>query len=130
MMKDSPTTKKMLVAFDPTKPEKATSDFLVPVSENGRFVFFGTKSKRNVALGMVVFVGRDVTVSDVFARLVDSGREIPVVGETLGVVERYLSQMSTLRVGQVVQLVCNAPEGGFTFQRVEVSKYTDKPLLP
>jgi hypothetical protein len=130
MMNDSSTTKKMLVAFDPTKPEKASSDFLVPVLDNGEFVFFGTKSKRNVVLGMVVFVGREVTVHDVFARLVDSGRKIHVVAETLDVLSGYLKQVSRLKIGQVVQISGNASEGEFSFQNVKVAKSTNKRSLP
>ena len=130
MMKDSPTTKRMLVAFDPTKPEKASSDFLVPVLDNGEFVLFGTKSKRHVSLGMVVFVGREVSVNDVFARLVDSGRKVPVVAETLDVLSSYLKQVSGLKIGQVVQISGNASEGGFSFRDVKVAKSTNRRSLP
>ena len=131
MMKDSPITKKMLVAFDPAKPEKTSSDFLVPILDNGEFVFFGTNSKRNVFLGMVVFVGREVTVNDAFARLVDSGRKIPEVAETLDVVSNYLKKVSGLRIGQVVQISCDAAQdGGFSLQEVKVAKPENKRPLP
>jgi hypothetical protein len=130
MMKDSPTTKKMLVAFDPAKPGKAFSDFLVPVLDNGELVFFDTKSKRNVALGMVVFVGREITVNDVFARLVDSGRKIPVVAEALDVISNYLSQVNGLRIGQVVQMFGDASRKGFSLQEVKVAKPPNKRSLP
>lgn len=130
MMKDSPTTKKMLVAFDPAKPKKASSDFLVPVLDNGEFVLFGTKSKRNTALGMVVFVGREVTVNDVFARLVDSGRKIPSVTETLEVISDYLRRVSGLKIGQFVQISGDASQGGFSLQEVKVAKPANKRSLP
>lgn len=130
-MKDSPTTKKMLVAFDPTKPEKASSDFLVPVLDNGEFVLFGTKSKRNVGLGMVVFVGREVTVNDVFARLVDSGRKIPSVAETLEIVSNFLKRVGDLKIGQVVQVSGHPSHGNeFSLQEVEVVKSSNKRSLP
>ena len=129
-MNDSPTTKKMLVAFDPAKPAKASSDFLVPVLDNGEFVFFGTKSKRTVTLGMVVFVGREVTMNDVFARLVDSGRKIPAVAETLDVISNYLSQVSGLKIGQVVQVSGDASREGFLLQGVKVTKPANKRSLP
>ena len=121
----------MLVACDAAKPEKASSDFLVPVLEDGEFVFFGTKSKRNVALGMVVFVGRDVTVNGVFARLVDSGRKIPAVTETLDVICSYLRQVSGLKIGQVVQVFPHASSpAGFSLIEVKVTKPENKRFLP
>lgn len=120
----------MLVAFDPAKPEKASSDFLVPVLDNGEFVFFGTRSKRNVALGRVVFVGREVTVNDVFARLVDRERKIPSVAETLEIVSNYLRQVGELKISQVVKISGDASRGGFSLQAVKVAKPANKRSLP
>jgi hypothetical protein len=130
MMKDAPKSKKMLVAFDPEKSDKASSDFLVPVMEDGKLVFFGTRSRRAVAKGMVVFVGREITVNDVFARLVDSGRKIPVVTEALNVISNYLSQIGDLKIGQVVQISGNASQSSFTLEPAKVEKPVSKRSLP
>lgn len=129
-MTTAPKTKKMLVAFDPANPEKSSSDFLSPVFNNGEIVFFGTKSKQCLALGMVVFVGVEVTINDLFARLVDSGRIIPCVAETLTLISTYLSQVSVLGIGQVVQITADASGKGFSLKVVPVPKRENKRHLP
>lgn len=123
-------TKKMLVAYDPSKPDKASSDFLVPVVESGRFTFFGTKSKREVGLGMVVFVGREIAINDVFARLVDAGRKIPEVAETLSSIGSYLSQINGLKIGQVIEIVEDTENQSFTLKPSKVTRPTNKRPLP
>lgn len=129
-MKNAPKSKKMLVAFDPEKSDKASSDFLVPVVEDGKLVFFGTRSRRAVPQGMVVFVGREITVNDVFARLVDSGRKIPVVTETLNMISNYLRQIGDLKIGQVVQISGNASQLNFALEPAKLEKPVSKRSLP
>jgi hypothetical protein len=129
-MKDAPKTKKMLVAFDPAKPEKASSDFLVPVAEEGKVVLFGTKSRRVISHGMVVFVGREITVNDVFARLVDSGRKIPAVAEALDMISIYLGYVSVHKIGQIVQISEDASPLSFALELAQIAKPASKRSLP
>jgi hypothetical protein len=96
-------SKKVLVAFDPEKPEKSSSDFLVPVrNESGELEFFGTKSGKAIPYGMVILTSRAVTENDLFAKLVDTGRKVPSVEGTLGTLCNFLDAMKTVKIGNVV----------------------------
>ncbi len=65
-------TKKLLVAYDPSKPEATSSDFLVPVNDSTGLFLFGLRSKKCYEQGHMVYLGKSITVTDVAARLVDS----------------------------------------------------------
>lgn len=98
------STKKMLVAFDPTKPDAQTTDFLIPWSRDGQRVFLGLKSGKEAALGMMVFIGRSITENDLFAKLVDSGAVIPNVDDTLALLRSYLEGLQSLKIGNVARI--------------------------
>jgi hypothetical protein len=109
----SATSRKLLVAFDPSHPEGSTSDFLVPVVDEGTPRLFGTRSRKTATLGMMVYIGRDVTKNDVFARLVDSGRRIDSVSKTIESIETYLRLLQAFKIGDVLSLEVSAesPDG-------------------
>ncbi len=98
------STMKMLVAFDPTKPDSQTTDFLIPWSRDNQRVFLGLKSGKESALGMMVFIGRSITENDLFAKLVDSGAVIPDVDETLALLRSYVERLQSLKIGNVARI--------------------------
>jgi hypothetical protein len=101
-------SKKVLVAFDPENPDKSSSDFLVPVqTESGDIEFFGTRSGKSVRYGMVILTSRAITENDLFAKLVDTGRKVPNVANTLEVLVKFLEVMKSVKIGNVVEV-----EGG------------------
>ncbi len=101
-------TKKLLVAFDPSKAQSQSSDFVVPVKAEGRTRFYGLKSGVVQSLGMMVYVGRSVTENDLFAKLVDTGAKVESVDETLAQLRQYIEALQDLRIGNVVRLQeCN-----------------------
>jgi len=79
------------VAFNPDKPTAKSSDFLLPIFVDGIPKFLGLSSSRHFDYGMVVMTGKDVSVNDVFAKLVVSGRKIESVDQTLESITRYLA---------------------------------------
>ena len=99
------STKKMLVAFDLARPDSQTSDFLIPWNRDGQRVFLGLKSGKEIALGRMVFIGRSITESDLFAKLVDSGAVIENVDETLALLRSYLDGLQSLKIGNVAQIL-------------------------
>ncbi len=114
-----PTTKKLLVAFDPSKSAAATGDFVVPILEADAVAFFGLRSKKASALGVMVYVGKEVTVNDLFAKLVDTGRKIPDVDRTVGMLSDYVSRLDEHKIGNVVAIETTAEEpGGFRLKKV------------
>lgn len=110
-----PNTKKLLVAFNPAKPEAQSSDFLIPWNKDGRLVFLGLKSKKDFSHGMMVYVGRTITENDIFAKLVDSGAYIENVEETMACLGSFVTQLQSLKIGNVVQLVSGDPASASLF---------------
>lgn len=102
-----PETKKLLVAFNPERPEVQSSDFLIPWNLESQPVFHGLKSGRDCTYGMMIFVGRAVSENDLFAKLVDSGASIKSVDNTLATLQSYISQLQGLKIGNVVRIVPN-----------------------
>ena len=86
-------TKKLLVAFDPKRPEHRSSDFLVVVLEGTAATLLGIRSKKPVASGLMAYVGREIKPNDLFAKLVDTGRKIESVEQTLRALEHYIEKL-------------------------------------
>ena len=102
-------SKKVLVAFDPDKPNKSSSDFLVPVKKvSGEIEFLGTRSKKAIRYGMVILTSRAVTENDLFAKLVDTGREVPNVADTLDTLGKFVDAIKTVKIGNIVEVVGGA----------------------
>lgn len=113
------STKKLLVAFDPSRADVATGDFVVPFLEVDAASFFGLRSKKSSTLGVMVYVGKEVTVNDLFAKLVDTGRKIPNVEQTVSMLADYMSRLEEHKIGNVVAIEAAAEEpGGFRLKRV------------
>lgn len=98
------STKKLLVAFDPARPDAQSSDFLVPWHRDGQPEFLGLRSGKESALGMIVFVGRSVTENDLFATLVDSGAVIANVDEILALLRSYIESLQSFEIGNVARI--------------------------
>lgn len=98
-------SKRALVRFEPTQPEKQSSDFLAPLrGEAGAVGLASLKTGKPVEYGLVVFTGRDVTANDIFAKLVDAGHKVFSVADVLADLESFVSQLSSQGLGSVVQL--------------------------
>ena len=76
-------TKKLLVPFDPEKPEAPSSDFLIPVRAEGRVALRGMASGNEQPYGLMVYLGRAITENDLLRRLVNSPVEIENMDEML-----------------------------------------------
>lgn len=123
------TTKKMLVAFDPAKPDAQTSDFLIPWNRDGQRVLLGLKSGKESALGLMVFVGRSITENDLFAKVVDSGAIIANVGATLELFRSYLEGLQALKIGNVARIRSTTQVDGHDIE-LELVANTPSGLIP
>lgn len=113
------TTKKLLVTFDPLRAGAAAGDFVVPVVEADAATFWGLRSKKSSELSVMVYVGRAVTVNDLFARLVDTGSKIPDVQQTLSLLTDYITRLQDHKIGNVMAIEAAADEPcGFRLKRV------------
>ena len=68
------------------------------------------RTKRMSACGTMVCIGREITENDVFARLVDTGRKIDNVSQTLESIKAYLSQLQEYKIGNVLAIEPSAEE--------------------
>lgn len=105
------TTKKLLVAFDPKKPDQRSSDFLVVVLEDQQPKLLGVRSKKPAVSGLMVYLGKEITANDLFAKLVDTGRKIESVEQTLRVLENYIQKLQDYRIGNLVSVEADAANG-------------------
>ena len=116
------TTKKLLVAFDHQKPEKQSSDFLIVFSEAQEPKLFGLKSKKTFASGMMVYLGKEITANDLFAKLVESGRKIENVKKTVDVLQTYIQMLQDFRIGNILTVQSDGASG------FKLLKLADTPL--
>jgi hypothetical protein len=117
-----PSTKKLLVAFDPMRPDAMSSDFLAPLHRDGHCILLGLKSREERSIGLVVFLGRAVTENDLFAKLVDSGARMIDVNQTLAMLRSYLIDVQALKIGNVVRVRCPKEKDNFEFEFEVVAK--------
>ena len=97
--------KKLLVPFEPDKPNWNPNDWLVAVNDGGAVTLVSLNTGREYQYGRVVFVGQNITENDLFAKLVDSGRKVPNVADTLDTLGKFLDAMKTVKIGNVVVVV-------------------------
>lgn len=125
------TTKKLLVAFDPSKGEPRSGDFLAPICDSTGLFLFGLRSKKQSEQGMMVYLGKDVTLNDVAAKLVDSGRKIENVGQTLKAIEAYLQMLQEFKIGNILGIEpCNETPCGFRLKKIANSPPVKRVNLP
>ncbi len=104
-------TKKLLVPFDPEKPEAPSSDFLIPVRAEGRVALRGMASGNEQPYGLMVYLGRAITENDLLRRLVNSPVEIENMDEMLAALRAYVEKLQSLHIGNVVRLRADVEDG-------------------
>lgn len=113
--------KKLLAAYDPSHPDAQPGEFLVPWAEDRSIGLMGISSGQAYSHGLVVYLGREVSEKDVFAKLVDAGRKFPDLDQALATISRYLYLVQEQKIGSVVTLI--EREGLFPeFQLAQVDK--------
>lgn len=128
---DMVKTRKLLVAYDPLKPSDGSGDFLVPINDSGGILFFGLRSRRQCGQGRVVYIGKEITMNDVFAKLVDSGREIENVLQTTKGIEEYLRMLQDYKIGNIIGIETSRDEtSGFRLTKVANMGAVEKKRLP
>ncbi len=99
------TVKKLVVAFDSSAGKLIESDFLIPVLHSGCICLIGLRSKNFYEKGMVVHVGKEVSIDDVMAKLKMIDGAIDDPGKQLLFVRKYFDCLSELKIGDFVSLI-------------------------
>ncbi|MBK8803829.1 MAG: hypothetical protein IPN71_17630 [Fibrobacteres bacterium] len=113
--------RKLVTAFNEKAGKLSQSDFLVPICLEGEIRLFGLHSKKIFEKGMVVYVGRDVSTADLFAKLVDSKCVIPDVKSQLAYLDQFFDSLSGFKIGEFVRLL--------GLQGASLEKTTGIPLM-
>jgi hypothetical protein len=125
------STKKLLVAYDASKAAPRSGDFLAPINDSTGLFLLGLRSKKPSEQGVMVYTGRGVTVNDVFAKLVDSGRKIENVSQTLKCLEAYIQMLQEYRIGNILGIEpCSESPCGFRLIKVANAPPVKRANLP
>lgn len=67
----------------------------------------------------MVFVGREVSANDLFARRVETGQQIESVDETFQMFSQFIGSLGSFRIGNVVSIEpARKDAGGFRLVKV------------
>ncbi len=131
MTKDKTITKKLLVGYEPTRRNTASSDFLIPMQDSTGLFLFGLKSKKPYEQGQMVYIGKEITADDVFAKLVDSGCRNDDVQGTLQTLDAYLRMLQDYRIGNILRIEPNVENAcGFCLIKIAEHEPFEKKKLP
>jgi PDZ domain-containing secreted protein len=79
--------------------------FVVPIHDGNRELYVSLATLKPVRHASVVYVGREITPRDLFAKIVESGSTIlPSVDEQMAIIQEYFDQLSGLRIGDIVKI--------------------------
>ncbi len=112
------TTKKLPVSVSYRDSKAKSNEFVIPAMDAGFNGFRGLKSGRLYDYGALSYLGKEITVNDVFARLVDSGQKIDDVDATLKMLDAYLQAVQGYRIGNVLAVEPSSDSCGFGLRKV------------
>ena len=124
------TTKKLPVSVSYGDVEAKSNEFVIPAMDTGFSGFRGLKSGRLYTYGALSFLGKEITVNDVFARLVDSGQRIDNVDAMLRMLDAYLEAVQDYRIGNVLTVEPSSDRCGFKLTKVAQRPNSGKKKLP
>ena len=96
-------TRKILVKFDIENPNKKTNEFLYPKPTETGFELTGIKTKKKSILGMIILTDI-INENDIFAKIVDSGVQIPSVENLLLSLKEYVQEIQKFKIGNILYL--------------------------
>jgi len=79
----------------------------------------------------MVYLGKEITVNDVFARLVHTDHKFEDVGRTLKTLEAYMQMLQEFKIGNVLTIeLCDDSPCGFRLRKVADHPPTKRVNLP
>ncbi|WP_224825197.1 hypothetical protein [Cognatishimia sp. MH4019] len=98
-------TKKMLVPYSMAKGKSVGKSFVVPLSDGGQRSFVALSNGSKVEYATVVYVGRTISVEDLFKKIIDAGFAVlPNTDEMVKSLSSYIDLVSNLKIGDVVKV--------------------------
>lgn len=79
-------------------------EFIVPYLIDNEIKLTGLKTKKYYDAALVVYVGKEITENDVFAKLVDAGFIFSSVDRQLEVLRESLDVIKTTKIGSMLEI--------------------------
>ncbi|MBD2806794.1 hypothetical protein ID855_19345 [Xenorhabdus sp. ZM] len=95
-------TKKMLVAYNPNKPDSRRGNFIIPLILKGERKFINIKNGKSVDYGLVVFIGKDITANDIFDKLKSSN--VNEINDSMLQIELYINSVNEFKIGDIIRI--------------------------
>lgn len=97
------TTKKMLATVNLGECGTRKYEFLIPrLDGDDTDAFLGIDSGKSAEFGAVSYTGVDLVAETLFSRYIDSGGMVPDVDRALRLLDDYLRQIKTFKIGNVL----------------------------
>ncbi len=106
-------TKKMPVSVSHGKFKSKSKEFIIPFTGGDREGFVGIESGKAAQYGLITYIGKDVTVNDIFAKLVDSGQKISNVEASIALFSDFIEQIQQFKVGNIIGISYSKEGIGF-----------------
>lgn len=98
-------TKKMLVPYSMAKGKSVGKSFVLPINDGEQNHFIAVNNGSKVDFATVVYVGRTISVEDMFKKIVDAGFAVlPNTNEMVNSLSNYIDLVSHLKIGDVVKV--------------------------
>jgi len=98
-------TKKMLVPYSMAKGKSVGKSFVVPISDGEQSSFVAVSNGSKVEYATVVYVGRTISVEDIFKKIVNAGFAVlPNTDEMTKSLSNYIDLVSKLKIGDIVKV--------------------------
>ncbi len=110
-------TKRFPVSVSYANFKAKSKEFLIPFTGKEQNGFRGIDSGRVSQYGLITFIGKEINVNEVFAKLVDSGQKIDNVDGTLAAIEIFLKELQQFKVGNIISI--SYSEDGIGFELVK-----------
>jgi PDZ domain-containing secreted protein len=95
----------MLVPYSMAKGKPTGKSFIVPINDGKQNQFVTLNNGVKVDFATVVYIGRTVSVEDVFKKIVDAGFVVlPSTDEMVDLLSSYIDLVSKLKIGDVVKV--------------------------
>lgn len=98
------TTKKVLVPFDMDKPNKVIRGLLIPgISKQGNKIFVDASTLKEWTHGMVVYIGKEITVEQFIERLNELNFPMGTGDEFRIFIENFISKIQPFKIGYKIK---------------------------
>ena len=117
-------TKKYLIPYYADRGATKGKQILAPVSDDTGLKIASLPKGRETALGMVVYGGRELSASDLLAKIGNSeSKTLLSDDEYTQLLEFFLKEVSRFKIGDVVKLTISS-DNNVIFEKYEIEKPT------